>query len=62
MPLPFSITPDDVTQHENWNPDFMANGFDIALVRLPRLVETLMENALAMIVPACLPLPGDTVR
>ena len=51
----FRISPQDVIQHEDW--DFkkvVENANDIALVRLPRLVETVNENFEQKVQPACL--------
>ena len=54
-PQRFRISPQDVIQHEDWNLDkVVENANDIALVRLPRLAETVNENFEQTVQPACL--------
>ena len=52
----FDIRPSDVTVHENWNPNkVVVEGYDIALVRLPRAAYTINEICELPVLPACLP-------
>ena len=52
----FSISPVDVTVHENWDIDNMVNeGYDIALIRLPTPAYTSYELCQVSVVPICLP-------
>ena len=55
----FDIEPDDVILHEDWLSDeTISRGDDIALVRLPRLVNTVIEDPTGggqFVLPICLP-------
>lgn len=53
-PLKFDISDEDVIVHENWDPDQFQNGDDIALVRLPQLVDNSLDRY-PPIIPICLP-------
>ncbi|XP_059092135.1 phenoloxidase-activating factor 1-like [Tigriopus californicus] len=53
-PLKFEIVDEDVIVHENWDPDRFQNGDDIALIRLPRLVDNGFDRY-PQIIPICLP-------
>jgi hypothetical protein len=50
----FNIVPSDVRQHESWNKRKPQGGHDIALIRLPRLVTTILEDQKEIAVPVCL--------
>jgi len=51
----FEVTADDVIVHENWDPNRVSeNGNDIALIRLPRLVDTFEEEFDQIVSPVCL--------
>lgn len=51
----FDIGPNDVTVHEGWDPNrVVTNGNDIALVRLPRLATTYIEEPRQNVFPICL--------
>jgi len=52
----FYITPADVKIHEKWNPSkVVVNGYDIALIRLPRPAYTVNEICEVSVSPICLP-------
>jgi len=52
----FTIYPNDVTVHENWNQYKVVNeGYDIALIRLPKAAYTVYEKVGASVLPICLP-------
>ena len=52
----FYITPSDVTVHEKFQSLTVVNeGYDIALVRLPRAAYTVNEICETSVLPACLP-------
>ena len=53
----FNIGVGDVIVHENWNPLTVVNeGYDIALIRLPKLAYTIKEMCDTPVLPICLPL------
>ena len=53
----FNIDAGAVTVHENWNPLTVVNeGYDIALIRLPKLAYTIREMCDTPVLPICLPL------
>ena len=53
----FNIGTEDVILHENWNPLTVVNeGYDIALIRLPRPAYTMNEMCETPVFPICLPL------
>ena len=53
----FLIGQDDVIVHENWSPLTVVNeGYDIALIRLPRPAYTIREMCDTPVLPICLPL------
>jgi len=50
----FEVGPDDVTVHPDWvSTNAVVNGNDIALVRLPEPVTTILENVTVRVLPAC---------
>ena len=52
----FYIIPSDVKIHEKWNPrKVVVNGYDIALIRLPRAAYTGNEICEVSVSPICLP-------
>lgn len=50
----FQISVSDVIVHSLWNPDLESSGNDIALIRLPNLVQTVAEDSLMRVAPICL--------
>ena len=51
----FEVTSADVKVHENWDLNKVVNnGNDIALIRLPRLAQTIEEDFDQIVMPACL--------
>ena len=63
----FSVFRSDVKVHENWDPLKVVNeGYDIALIRLPRAAYTMNEVCEVSVLPICLPwgrLPnGETAK
>ena len=51
----FDIKFNDVTVHENWNiRKIVKESNDVALIRLPRLVDTYMEDTSFKIMPICI--------
>ena len=57
----FDIKFNDVTVHENWNiRKIVKESNDVALIRLPRLVDTYMEDTSFKIMPICIGLYNRT--
>ena len=51
----FAISEQDVKMHENWNPlTVVGEGYDIALIRLPKAAHTASEICDTSVMPICI--------
>lgn len=51
----FDVASRDVKMHENWNPlTVVGEGYDIALIRLPKVAHTVREVCDTSVLPICM--------